>query len=1653
MTTFLEASISLFSAPCVKNPFLLVKLLKGTFMTFRSLITTIIFAYAIFCGAGVKAQELISSGVAWHAYHSSYGYSNGDLIPYGYIGRFNVPFVPTKFTTPQAACNDALDYENAYHYEPLNIRLGGFEENIRVPLSYPQEGVVVEVAGHRCQYYGRRDPDDTTGGTNPFFDPYGWDSVEAIVIRPVCLDNSIPQIVERRVLCRAVYKSEAPPTEYEPGDSPCSGPPNLKVGNPICLDSGAKELSQEDYATADGLLSVRRSYRSRLRNQNHTTTPSEIPGFGDNWHGLIPGRLSVYGSDMGNVEYLTTTGTLKRFLGSGNLSQQWNFTTYDLTRLKLTKVGATTDQRIAFLQQDVTSVAPTGELRLAYSNGDYILLSRTGSYDALSNRRYLVPVEKGSASGYKLYFDYNDLSQNPFKIRDNLGRQMLLTWTEIGWTSTIVSGLHKGPGQPTTPARMTQEKAIAGISLPDGTSLAYTYGVTEISGWKGRLETVKRLSATNVVLWGRTYHYEDARFTTAITGISDHNANRLTTYSYDATGRAISTELAGGVNRYQIVYGEDKTDGTPHTRQVTNPLGRVANYAFTGFSTSSGIDPNKVPRRIMSIDGQATADVPADSVTFSYSTTGNSAGTLTGTTDAKGYTQPRTNDANALRPTLITEASGTASARGTNLTWHSTFDLVTQEQRTGLKINYTYDTQGRMLTRTETDTTTHTVPYSTANQTRKWTYTWNANGRVATINGPRAATGSGTTLKDDLTKFIYDTAGNLLTTTNGLNQVTTFAGYDANGRPGTMTSPNGIVTAFTYDPLGRTKTVTIKHPTISAQDAATTFDYDTEGRVTRVASPLTDDVFMDYDLAGRMTAMRATSGERIDYAYDAMNNVTARTTKRGDLTVAASMSRTFDALGRMLTETFGPGRTKTWAYDKNGNPTEVVSARNFATAFAFDPLNRVISTVAPDNASTTLALNTQDKVTSNTDALSVATTFVRNGFGEIIREVSPDRGTSTYYYDAGGTMTASIDGRGQRVDYTYDVLGRVLTKKPVALAAQNITYSYDAGGLGSYQVGHLTKVIDGSSTTSFQYDHRGNLLTKQQAIGTSTTATLTYAYDLADRITQITYPSARIVSYARDSKGRITEVITKANATAAVVALMSAGTYESFGSLKTANFGNGTALAQSWGNDGRLASKRLFNVTGGVNVSSLTYAYDNDDNITGITDAVMAANSLTYAYDNRGRLVQVVSGAGAYKRQDFVYDANGNRTSVEWRANAADTTASATDSYVRTAGTNRLASVTATAGTGATAFPGTRSFTLDARGNLASESRPNGASPAIGVTTTYDGYGRLTGYSRSSGITNQNMVYNGMDDRVAQTTTTGTALARFVYDSRGRLMGEYLASATDVKGEYVYLNPDGANDNQSPFGGDDGMGGYGLLAVATKDAGNNPVIHWIHSNHLGAPMVTTDNSGIGIAPGSYTQAVFPGQMRTHADLYYNRYRDYDPTTGRYIQADPIGLAGGSNPYLYANDNPMRYTDPTGEFVPIVIAGLCAGGGCEALGVAAVAVIGGLIYEYNNHVALPEQYRGGICFFRGSHDGGFGGSGAGNPPNDNTGDRCKQEWDDAEKICKIQFNRSSPNPSITGGYSNLRDCAKGLVSRRCGGNRPDYEHDPYKPKSLRPKNWR
>ena len=396
---------------------------------------------------------------------------------------------------------------------------------------------------------------------------------------------------------------------------------------------------------------------------------------------------------------------------------------------------------------------------------------------------------------------------------------------------------------------------------------------------------------------------------------------------------------------------------------------------------------------------------------------------------------------------------------------------------------------------------------------------------------------------------------------------------------------------------------------------------------------------------------------------------------------------------------------------------------------------------------------------------------------------------------------------------------------------------------------------------------------------------LRYGYDRADRVVQIIYPSGRIVDYGRDVLGRVSGVTTRASAGAAVQTLLSGASYEAFGALAGAALGNGLTLEQGWSADGRLTARRLRQ--GAVLRHGLAYAYDLDDHLAAITDEVDASRSLAFTHDAADRLSRVTLAAGATRREDYLHDSNGNRTAVERRALPTDATPTSTDTYSRTSGTNRIASI-------ATAS-GTRTFSHDARGNLAGEARPGGVS----VTAGYDGFGRLTSYVQS-GQPALAMTYNGHDERV--TLTRGTAaVRRFIHDPDGRVIGEYTGGPTTpiagaegvAQQQYIWLLPE--TDDAGETGGDDGLGGWHPLAVVTADgAGGSPTLLWLHGNHLGVPQLATNAAGASIAMTGFTPFCppspgacasgpgFPGQLQTLPDLYYNQHRDYDPTTGRYI---------------------------------------------------------------------------------------------------------------------------------------------------------------------------
>ena len=134
-------------------------------------------------------------------------------------------------------------------------------------------------------------------------------------------------------------------------------------------------------------------------------------------------------------------------------------------------------------------------------------------------------------------------------------------------------------------------------------------------------------------------------------------------------------------------------------------------------------------------------------------------------------------------------------------------------------------------------------------------------------------------------------------------------------------------------------------------------------------------------------------------------------------------------------------------------------------------------------------------------------------------------------------------------------------------------------------------------------------------------------------------------------------------------------------------------------------------------------------------------------------------------------------------------------------------------------------------------------------------------------------------------------------------------------------------------------------------------MYFIHNDHLGTPQVVTDQSQMVVWEGQQkpfgeveetTASIeqlsrFPGQyFDEESNLHYNYFRDYDPTLGRYIQSDPIGLRGGINTYAYVGGNPLMYTDPTGENPAAALRGGFALGGAFVRTPAGQRTIGWLV---------------------------------------------------------------------------------------------------------------
>jgi len=1049
--------------------------------------------------------------------------------------------------------------------------------------------------------------------------------------------------------------------------------------------------------------------------------------------------------------------------------------------------------------------APSTEKTLVRQDGSYIVFKQiAGNWEAPLNSAVSL-VQSGSDW---IYTDENDVQEK----YDSSGRLRTITQRN---------------GQVTTLTYSTSNPdLLTRVTGPFGHKIKFTYtgdrltrAETPVGNFNyGYSASTPARNLTTVGTPGYKqikYHYEDDDYPYHLTGITDQNNDRFATWSYDDEGRAISSEHAGS----ELVQYAYNTDGST---TETTAGGASRTYSF---ATAQGTS------KLSMVTGDVCATCPGGLVA---DRTYDANGFPDETIDWELNTTQTVRNAEGLVTSLI-EAKGSTEERTTTTTWHSTYRIPTQVVRPNHTIDYTHDAKGNVLTKT----------IASGAQSRTWTMTYNSKGQVLTINGPR-------TDVSDVTTFTYY-GGLLHTVTNALGHKTTFEkfAFDAAGRPTYIYPANGGNIYLQYDWHGNVKSMA--HTPTSGTKRTTTMTYDDIGQLKTLTTPDGMVLTYTYNAAHHLTRITDNLGNYIDYDHDAMGNVKDEDTYDPSNNLKRAVDYAYDVVERLDTITHG-GHLTDLSFSVMGNLTSTNDPELATTSHSYDALNRLEQTIDALTGTIDYAYDDHDNLTSVTAANGANTAYEYDDLDNLTKEISPDRGTTTYTYDEAGNVKTKTDARGKVTTYTYDALNR-LTLETLDGGA-TIAYEYD---VGTNAKGHLTKITDASGTTEWTYNNFGEVTQKVQTIGT-VALTTGYGYDTAGRLSTITYPSGKVVTYGYNTYLPVSVDVDGTT-------ILSGATYDPFGPATGWTWGNSSSASRSFDLRGLPTSIDFAGDT-------QTLGYDNAGQVTSQVDSVL---DLTYDYDLLGRLTNFDdnSGGGSLPASQVMsYDANGNRASL--------TENSILYSYSIQSNSNRLLS---------TAGPTAKTYTYDLAGNVINDAVHS---------YEYDDRGRLVTVDTG---TTASYTHNGQGQRVKKDNGTVTL---FAYDKMGGLLGEYdsLGVATQ---ETVWF--DGA-------------------PVAVLEGNNR---YYVHSDHLGTPRVISegntiiwrwDSEGFGsIVPdedpdgdmNAFTYNMrFAGQyFDSETNLYYNYFRTFDPSTGRYLESDPIGLTGGANTYSYVGSAPMNYVDPFG----------------------------------------------------------------------------------------------------------------------------------------------
>ena len=739
-----------------------------------------------------------------------------------------------------------------------------------------------------------------------------------------------------------------------------------------------------------------------------------------------------------------------------------------------------------------------------------------------------------------------------------------------------------------------------------------------------------------------------------------------------------------------------------------------------------------------------------------------------------------------------------------------------------------------------------------------------------------------------------------------------------------------------YDGLGRA----IKSQTVDSNgDVFVETQYDNMSRPYRVSNPYRNGEMVSwtesiFDAAGRPWKTIAPDNAFIETTY----SITSAS--GGNLGTAMTVNDQSGKLRRSITNALGHlTRVDEPTTDGLGS----IDAPNQPTIYSYDLLNNLTQVHQPGDSN--------EECGPTTTTCSQTREFEYDSLSRLKKATNPESGLIQYTYDANGNLITKTDARGIVTTYAYDAINRVkartYTNEPEGSETPDVSYYYD---LVTNAKGKLIKVTNGigdnRSTTEYAaFDILGRVTRSIQTTdnvtyggGTDATKWMTYTYNLSGALIEQQYPSGRVVKNVLDGDGGLAEVKSKKNVNHAFWSFANHFSYTAAGAVMSMQLGNGRWESTEFNNRLQPKTIALGRVAPSVNTQGqLVYSTDllrldyqygdldwdgsviaetNNGNIAKQTVTVQAVGATpgftavqNYDYDSVNR-IQIASetltptgGSAESWTQEFKYDRYGNRTFNE----------STTTTLPKNCGTapNLLMCVSDVPKFNPSVSPSNNrlnGYTFDAAGNTTHDAENR--------KFTWDGENKQVKVEIVSGSTGMvgEYVYDGDGKRVKKRGYEDNILTEetiFVYDAAGKLIGEYSNQvASSQTAEIAYVT----NDH------------LGSPRINTDINGNVTARHDYHP--FGEEIASSKRAeGTGYADDTVRKQFTGYERDGETELDFAQARMYANKLGRFTAVDPIYLKEDRllfpqqfNLYLYADNNPVKYVDPTGLMTDVTILG-------------------------------------------------------------------------------------------------------------------------------------